>query len=61
MVNPFQLVKFLSGQSSITMSEIICKVTEDVGPIRDKRSKYYVSVDEYGEDKYPTYCQGMGT
>ena len=57
LINPFQLVKFLSGQSDITMSELICKVTTGVGPIRDKRSKYFVSWKEYGESYYPEYCQ----
>ena len=59
MVNPYNLVTFLKGQSEITMSEIICKVTQGVGPIRNPKSKYHVSVGEYKDDYYPPYCQGM--
>lgn len=60
MVNPYNLVTFLKGQSEITMSEIICKVTQGVGPIRNPKSKYHVSVGEYKDDYYPPYCQGYG-
>lgn len=58
LVNPYQLVNFLLGQSEETMGELLCKVTKNVGPIRNRRSKYYVSVREYSSESYPVYCQG---
>lgn len=58
MINPYTLVRFLRGQSEITMAEVICKVTQGVGPIRNPKSKYYVSTDEYKDEYYPPYCQG---
>lgn len=58
LINPFHMVKFFAGQSEKTMSELICKVTQDVGPIRDPKSKYFVSAKEYSSSSYPNYCQG---
>jgi len=43
------------------MSEIICKATQGVGPIRNPKSKYHVSKAEYAADYYPPYCQGTLT
>ncbi|XP_067939168.1 beta-1,3-galactosyltransferase 4-like [Watersipora subatra] len=60
MINPYTLIYFLHGQSDITMGELICKVTQGVGPIRNPKSKYYVSKEEYADDYYPPYCQGYG-
>lgn len=58
LINPFNIVTFLKGQTEITMSEIICRVTRGVGPIRNSHSKYFVSEKEYPYESYPPYCQG---
>ena len=61
LLNPHNLVTFLKGQTDTTMNEIICRVTKSVGPIRNPRSKYYVSLKEYPHEYYPSYCQGGTT
>ncbi|XP_061653137.1 beta-1,3-galactosyltransferase 2 [Phyllopteryx taeniolatus] len=36
------------------------KLISNDSPIRDKKSKFYVSKEEYTKESYPTFCSGTG-
>lgn len=58
MVNPFTLVDYLKVHDNETKSSFVCKITKNVGPIRNRTSKFFVSYSDYPDDGYPEYCQG---
>ncbi|XP_048350475.1 beta-1,3-galactosyltransferase 5-like isoform X2 [Sphaerodactylus townsendi] len=58
-VNTYYLVELLSKRSQTTRFFTgILKMHDS--PIRDPGSKWYVSKEEYPENKYPPFCSGTG-
>lgn len=41
-----------------TKKIILCNLWSNMKVIRDKRSKWYISEDEFAEDFFPPYCSG---
>lgn len=63
LLHPYKLVNVLTGKMNrhdhiIQNNAIYCYVAMNVSAIRDERSKYYVTKEEYPHLKYPTYCLG---
>lgn len=59
LVNPFLLNSWLQSQDNTT-SGLQCAVYSNVSVVRDPRSKWHVSPQEYTASLYPNYCAGVG-
>lgn len=59
----FDLIVKLSAQISFNIDPASCWVgfvsTANHVPIRDNRSKYYVSYDDFSGDRFPPFCSGF--
>ncbi|XP_054830380.1 beta-1,3-galactosyltransferase 5-like [Eublepharis macularius] len=58
-VNPFYLTELLLKKNRTTRF-FTGALTMHGHPVRDPRSKWYVSREEYPWNKYPHYCSGAG-
>ncbi|XP_061686926.1 beta-1,3-galactosyltransferase 2-like [Syngnathoides biaculeatus] len=54
------ILKLLRPDSKPKTNYFTGKVLKNLSPHRDKTSKWYVSKDEYPEEKYPDFCSGTG-
>ncbi|GAB6028313.1 hypothetical protein CHUAL_002486 [Chamberlinius hualienensis] len=62
-VDIFQMVNYLKsryGLASPPRNLMMCFIYRKAYVKRSRRSKWYVSVKEYKEHYYPTYCAGWG-
>lgn len=58
-VNPFLLTELLLKRNRTTRF-FTGALTMHARPVRDPRSKWYMSKEEYPWNKYPHYCSGAG-
>ncbi|XP_059615547.1 beta-1,3-galactosyltransferase 5-like [Phlebotomus argentipes] len=58
-VNTPFILKFVNRVSN-TRDFMFCVISWKPGVIRDERSKWYVSPEEYPNATYPVYCPGCG-
>jgi hypothetical protein len=67
VLNSYTLNKFMHNEkylfykfdTSNLKNSFICHYWKNAAVIRDPKSKYYVTKDEYNKNTYPTYCAGM--
>jgi hypothetical protein len=59
--NLFKLTETITNSSkdSKPSNLIFCRISEVVEPCRDPDSKWYLSKQEYPEEKIPEYCMGF--
>ncbi|KAH9424884.1 beta-1,3-galactosyltransferase 5-like [Dermatophagoides pteronyssinus] len=59
-IDEILLKKFLKHLSQLNESEnqIYCYRMDNTSPLRDQKSKWYVSNTEYSYNLYPSYCSG---
>jgi len=57
-VNPVVLVEWLKEIPKTNLYTGWCNFNSPV--VRDKRNKWYISYEDYKEEKYPGYCLGGG-
>ena len=63
IVNTFFLLRHLKSlvaHNGIEKKSIMCYINNKMKVIRSKRSKWYVSKQEYTDDIYHKYCSGSG-
>ncbi|CAF3836514.1 unnamed protein product [Adineta steineri] len=61
VVNTFTLVnhlKFLDKHTPNKQSTILCLLWQAMGVMRDSKSKWYLSKEDFPLDKFPPYCSG---
>lgn len=58
LVNPFRLNSWLQNHSNLT-TELWCNVIVNASVDRNRKSKWYVTPQEYAPSRYPNYCLGM--
>lgn len=61
-VDPFQMASYLKGRFGVAAPRdlMLCFMYHRPFVKRSRRSKWYVSVDEYRGSYYPPYCAGWG-
>ncbi|CAM1313988.1 Uncharacterised protein g6403 [Pycnogonum litorale] len=57
-VNIFELVKSLNS-SKWRNDRLLCNEKINQPVIRDHRDRYYVSIEDFGKDRYPNHCSGL--
>ncbi|CAF0917999.1 unnamed protein product [Didymodactylos carnosus] len=61
VVNMFTLInhlKFLDKHNPDRKGTILCLLWSAMGVMRDSKSKWYLSKDDFPMDKFPPYCSG---
>jgi len=61
VVNTFTLtnhLKFLDKHNPNKQSTILCLLWQAMGVMRDSKSKWYLSREDFPLDKFPPYCSG---
>ncbi|CAF2715251.1 unnamed protein product [Rotaria sp. Silwood2] len=61
VVNTFTLInhlKFLDKHNPNKHSTILCLLWQAMGVMRDSKSKWYLSKEDFPLDKFPPYCSG---
>ncbi|XP_055023850.1 N-acetyllactosaminide beta-1,3-N-acetylglucosaminyltransferase 3.4 [Misgurnus anguillicaudatus] len=60
--NTFNMIEFLQGQEDNDGSKHLFSghLIQNVGPIRERTSKYFIPVQVQESEKYPPYCGGGG-